>query len=176
MARKTRRRPDAEALRWVPAKGLKRAYELRTGDETVGHIRWPKLFGSLAEAEFEGHRWTFKRGGFLRPHVTVREESSGPDVAVLELSWSGSGRLKMRDGARFRWERSGFWARRFAFADESGAEVISVKATFGLVRRTGVVDISADGARMPARGMLAMLGWYVIMLITDDEAVVICCS
>jgi hypothetical protein len=179
MPKKKKTQPGAPSLHWVPAKGLKRAYELHAADGTVGRIRWPKLFGSLAEAEYRGNRWTFKRGGFLRPHVTVRNESSGEDLAVLDLTWGGSGLLKMRDGARFRWERLGFWARRFAFTDEVGVELVAFEPTFGLLRRTGVVDIRPEAAKVPELGMLVTLGWYVIMLIADDEAAsaaVICCS
>lgn len=140
---------------------------------------WTKLFGSLAEAEYDGHHWTFKRGGFLRPHVTVRAQASDEDLAVLDLSWGGSGLLRMRSGARFRWDRIGFWGRRFAFTDEKGVELIGIEPKFGFVRRTATIDISAAAARMPELGLLVALGWYVIMLIIDDEAAggaVICCS
>jgi len=102
MPGKKRGQPSALSLRWVPAKKLKRAYELHAAERTVGCILWPKLFGSLAEVECGGHRWTFKRGGFLRPRVTVRGDSSNTDLAVLELSWGRSGLLKMGDGTRFR--------------------------------------------------------------------------
>ncbi|MFH1110733.1 MAG: hypothetical protein V1790_16280 [Planctomycetota bacterium] len=179
MAGKKKSQPSTPSFRWVPAKKLKRSYDLHADDEIVGRIRWPKLFGSLADAEYRGSRWTFKRGGFLRPHVTVREGSSEADFAVLELSWGGSGLLKMRDGARFRWERLGFWARRFAFTDEKGTELIGFEPTFGLLRRTGAVETHGEIGKMPEFGLLVTLGWYVIMLITDDEAAsaaVICCS
>ena len=179
MPRKKNTQPGAPSLHWVPAKGLKRTYELHAADETLGCIRWPKLFGSLAEAEYRGSRWTFKRGGFLRPHVTVREGLSEVDLAVLELSWGGSGLMKMRDGARFRWERLGFWGRRFAFTDEVGVELVAFEPTFGLLRRIGAVETRGEIGKTPEFGLLVTLGWYVIMLIADDEtarAAVICCS
>jgi hypothetical protein len=179
MPKKKKTQPGAPSLHWLPAKGLKRTYELHAANETLGRIRWPKLFGSLAEAECRGSRWTFKRGGFLRPHVTVREGSSEAGLAVLELSWGGSGLLKMRDGARFRWERRGFWARRFAFTDEVGVELVAFEPTFGLLRRTGAVQTHGKIGKMPDFGLLVTLGWNVIMLIADDEAAgaaVICCS
>ncbi len=169
----------APLLRWVPAKGLKRAYELHAASETLGSIRWPRHLGSLAEAEFGGRRWTFKRGGFLQPHVTVREASSETDLAVLKLGWNGSGVLQFRDGARFRWTRMGFWASRFAFTDEDGSELIGLEPTFGILRRTGAVELYPKVEKIPELGLLVALGWYVIMLIADDEtagAAVICCS
>jgi hypothetical protein len=179
MPRQKKIQASVRLLRWVPAKGLKRTYQLHAANEALGCIRWPKLFGSLAEAEYRGRLWTFKRGGFLRPHVTVREGSSGADFAVLDLTWSGSGLLKMRDGTRFRWERLGFWSRRFAFADEVGVELVAFEPTFGLLRRTGAVETDSEIGKMPEFGLLVTLGWYVIMLIADDEAAsaaVICCS
>lgn len=161
---------SASTLRWIPAKGLKRAYELRDAGETLGSIRWRGLFGSIAEAQYGNHRWNFKRGGFLRPRVTVREASSETDLAVLEFGWNASGVLTTSDGARYRWQRAGFWSRRFAFTDDSGLELIGFEAAFGIVRRTGNVQVHGQARKMRDFGLLVTLGWYVLMLITDDES------
>ena len=90
MRGKKKDQSNATSLRFAPAKGFKRAYELQATNQSLGRIRWTNIFGSLAEADFGARRWTFKRGGFLRPRVTVREASSEEDVAVLELYWGGS--------------------------------------------------------------------------------------
>jgi len=173
MRSKDKRRPGAPSLRWVPARGLKRAYELHSDKGILARLRWAKLFGSLAEAEHGGQRWSFKRGGFLRPRVTSREQGSDAEVAVLELSWAGSGMLTMHAGTRFRWKRHGFWGRRFAITDESGSELITFEPKFGLVRRTGAVTTPAKATKMPEFGLLVTLGWYVILLLADDEAAVV---
>jgi len=163
---------DAPSLRWVPIKGLKRAYELHADRAMAGRIRWTKLLGSLAEAEYDGQQWTFKRRGFLRPRVTARNPTSDAELAVLELTWGGSGILAVHGGARFRWQRLGFWGRRFAFAGESGLELISFEPKFGFVRRSGAVRTHAKAAKLPEFGLLVTLGWYVLMLLADDEAAI----
>jgi len=61
---------------------------LRAGDDLVATLRFQR--GSLADAEAEGHHWTFKRQGFWQPRVTVRLAGSDADVAVFR-----SGRRKI---------------------------------------------------------------------------------
>jgi len=179
MASKSRAvHPQAPSFEWVPAKGSKRTYELRCGNQVAGWIRWPKMFGSLAEAQFGERQWTFKRGGFLRPHVTVRLAATGEDAGVLEHSWTGGGMLHMANGRSFPWDRKGLWSHRFAFCDASGSELVVVEPKVGLLRRTGKVQVSQKAEQLPELPVLLLLGWYVTMLMADEDAAVVvtCCS
>jgi len=144
----------------------------------IARIRWPRTFGSLAEAEFGEYRWTFKRWGFLRPRVTVRTDSAAEYSAVLELSFGGGGLLRMRSGRCFRWTRQGFWSRQFVFADDQGAELVFIEPKLGVLRRSGTVHVHVKATPLPELPLLLLLGWYVTILIADDEAsaVAICCS
>ena len=124
MARKAKQptEPIVRTLQWIPSKGRRCSYDLRAGDRTIGCVSWPKLFGSLAEGAFAEERWTFKRGGFLRPRVTARPQGSVADSAVLELSFSGGGGLKTKSGRHFQLHRQGFWSKRYGIKDERGTE------------------------------------------------------
>jgi len=165
-------------FQWVPVKGAKRSYELRSGTNVVGRMRWPQTFGSLAEAEFGDDHWTFKRGGFLRPRVTVRSQGANEDSAVLELSFGGGGLLRIRDGRCLRWIRQGFWSQRFAFADEKGVELVLIEPKFGIMRRSGAVRTAREASSLRELALLILVGWYVTMLIADDDAaaVAVCCG
>lgn len=163
-------RPSGSTLRWVSARRVRRAYNLQSGDEVIGSIRWRGLFGSLAEAEYRGRTWTFKRGGFLRPRVTIREAGTEENLGVLELAMMGGGVLSLRDGSRFRWERAGFWTQRFNFTDERGTEIVAFKPKHSIVRRAGAIEASPSARRHPAFGLLVTLGWYMFNLIADDDA------
>jgi hypothetical protein len=87
--------PDRE-LKWTQPELLKRYFELLCGDDRIGTLRWEKSFCSLATAEASEGQWTFERGGFLRPHVTVRESGSAETIAMFEASWSGFPRMVRR--------------------------------------------------------------------------------
>jgi hypothetical protein len=136
------------------------------------------MLGSLAEAEFGENRWTFKRGGFLRPRVTVRTNTAAEDAAVLELSFGGGGLLRVRSGRCFRWSRQGFWSHRFAFADDKGVELVIIEPKLGLLRRSGAAYVCEKAADLQELPLLLLLGWYVTMLISDDDAaaVAVCCG
>jgi len=144
----------------------------------IGRIRWPKMFRSLAEAEFGEDRWTFKRAGFLRPRVTVRMDATAEDAAVLELSFGGGGLLRMRSGRCFRWSRQGFWSHRFVFADDKGVQLVVIEPKLGVLRRSGAAHVHEKAATLQELPLLLLLGWYVTMLIADDDAAVVatCCS
>jgi len=126
MARKSKTStpPTIRTLEWVPSRSARRSYELRSGTDVLGRLRWPKMFGSLAEGEFGDQRWTFKRGGFLRPRVLVRPAGSDENAAVFEMSFGGGGLLRTNTGQCFQWSRQGFWSQQFVFSYESGSAAL----------------------------------------------------
>src|SRR5262245_37270197 len=92
-------------LFWRQPKAMQQEFELRAGPEewVVATLRWQKVFGTLALAETPEGRWTFKRSGFWRPHITVRVADTDHDSAVFEPGWSGGGTLTVTGGPTFRW-------------------------------------------------------------------------
>lgn len=158
------------ALQWSPVKGERRTYELKTPGKILARMRWPHVFGSLAEATIENERWTFKRSGFLRPRVTVRRPPMEVDCAVMELHWNGNGLFQGPEQQQFRWQRMGFWTRHFAFTELDGQRLVTFEPSFGVMKRTCEVEATSGVERLPAFGLLVSLGWYVIMLIADDDA------
>ncbi|MCU0861737.1 MAG: hypothetical protein MUE65_05400, partial [Methanomassiliicoccales archaeon] len=75
------------ALKWRQPKSTARAYVLKDGDREVARLVFRSLVGSLAKGEFKGRAVTFKRGGFLCPFISFRNEGEEKNLGVLQFSW-----------------------------------------------------------------------------------------
>lgn len=170
-------KPLEGKLKWTQPHALTRYHELRLDGALYATLRWKKMFGSLAVAEFYEGRYTFKRGGFLRPYITVRNENAKLNLAIMRFT-SGSiirntvlglsGTLEFETGERFAFNRLSFWKSRWAFSDENG----NLLATFDRKikgKPTGIVTVNRDFIHMPYLHILVVAGWYAIILDYEEE-------
>ena len=97
-------------LRWVQPKALVRRHELRSGKDLYATLKWVGLLGSVVEAATADGRFTLRRGGFLRPLVTVRDAALGSEVAMLKLGFFGHGTLEFTNGRRVTVRSNRFWS------------------------------------------------------------------
>jgi hypothetical protein len=155
---------------WVQFQAAKRQYELRVGDAVAATLRWENAWGSLATGETAEGQWTLKRAGFLRPRVTVRVAGSDPDVAVLLLGWGGSGDVRLADGRQFLWAPTSFWHSEWAFTTSGGEPLLVFKPKFALMRSETEIEIKAQALSLPELSLLAILGWYLMVLINEEVA------
>lgn len=156
-----------EELLWIQPAARKREHELRAGDDLVATLRFQR--GSLADAETDGHHWTFKRQGFWRPRVTVRVAGSEVDIAVFQPHWTGGGVLELADGRAIRLRSANFWQSEWVW-EEKDQPLMRFKGRHGIVKAKGAVEIQPGAAVQPDAPLLILLGWYLILLHADDSA------
>jgi hypothetical protein len=156
-------------LHWVQLRAIKHEFELLSGDELCGTLRWEKAFGSLASATSDDGQWTFKRVGFLNPRVTVRQPGSDLDIAIFKPGWTGSGVLEFPSGRRFQWEHKDFWRLEWTF-QEASQELLRFKSKAGSLKMKVGVDLSPSVKNLPEASLLASLGMYLLVLMRDDSA------
>lgn len=157
---------DQELL-WIQPAARRREHELRAGDEVVATLRFQR--GSLADAEAQGHHWTFKRQGFWQPRVTVRVAGSDADVAIFRPHWAGGGTLELADGRTARLASANFWQSEWIW-QEKDHPLIRFKGRHGIVKAKGAVEIQPDAATLPDVPLMTLLGWYLILLHAEDAA------
>jgi len=156
-----------EELLWIQPAARRREHELRAGDDLVATLRFQR--GSLADAEAEGHHWTFKRQGFWQPRVTVRVPASDADVAVFRPRWAGGGTLEFADGRSVDMRSANFWQSEWVW-QENDQPLILFKGRHGIVKASGAVETLPGSAGLPDTPLLVLLGWYLILLHADDTA------
>ena len=167
---KTMQHDAAQLLIWQQPHAHERRYELRSGDDTLATLRWEKGCGSLASAESAAGHWTFKRVGLLQPRVTVRAFGSDTEVATFHPTWRGDGTLEFRDGRSVRWVNTNVWHTEWAFASD-GHTFLRFSPSgglSGLIKHEAQMEIVPAATTFPDLSLLALLGWYLMLLASDD--------
>lgn len=160
-------------LTWSHPDPLRRDFELRANGEVYGTLTWERDdAGSLATATTTEGSWTFKRLGYLQPHVTIREVASGRTVARFDAQWNGPGVLHLVDGRTVRFEAN-FWLAEWDWVAASGEHVVKFKRDFSAGRREGHAHLSKTGDEVPNLAVLVLLGWYLLVLMAEDSATVL---
>jgi hypothetical protein len=155
-----------EAHQWQPEGH--RNWELRARGAGVARLSWRSACGSLALASCGHGEWTLKRMGFFRPYVTVRMAGSEADLARMQAAGRVTS-LRFADGWAFTWARPRSRASDRMFTDASGRPAVS----FSVSARSGGLSglMTIGNTDLPARtlAVLAMVGWYRLVLDQMDE-------
>lgn len=159
---------DEQELIWCQPDTWKSGYELCAGDEVVATLRLPKLWGSLAEAESADGRWTFKRVGFWRQRVTIRNAGEEADLGTFDPRWTGEGTLRIGD-VYYQWDATSFWKQTFVWRDHLGQELMAFASTNALTKSEAKLEISPAGRELQHSSLLALFGWYLVVKSIQDS-------
>jgi hypothetical protein len=159
---------SAEAVEWRHPELFAKRFELTADGAVVMTLRFEKVFGSLATAEWDGGAYTLKRGGFLSPKVTIREAGGTLDLALLEMTFSGTGRLHL-DGETFVLKPRGFLGSRWGLVTALNEDVFLLQHR-GMSGYEAVVNVTELGLGQARLGMLLAMSWYTVVLTQDDTS------
>jgi hypothetical protein len=108
--------------------------------------------------------------GFFRPYITVRSAGSEETLARMQAAGRAT-RLRFADGRDFTWTRPRPRHRGRLFADPSGRPVVSFSPSARGGALSGTMTIVSTGIPAPTLAILAMVGWYRLVLEQmDDDA------
>lgn len=166
-------KPISEAtgrpLRWNCLRWLKRDFELRAGDDSVGTLSFRSMWSYLATATSADGTWTFNRTGFWRPEIMVRVLGSDADLAVFRYNmWENGGWLEFCDGRRFRITDKR-WATRFEIRSDRDQVLMSLRAS-SWTENSAEVEPGPEALSLPELSLLLLFGWYLAILTRDDAA------
>ena len=154
---------------WQQPEVFKRFHEMSCDGEVVCTLQFAGGCGSLARAESVHGSWTFKRGGFLTPRITVRKAGEAADTAVFFPKWTGGGELRFGNGASYTLKCLSFWGGDWAFENPRGENLLSLHGPHGFLKSQGelLVNAAGDAAELT---LLAALAWYIRLLMMEDAA------
>jgi len=155
--------------KWSQPEAFKRIHQMTRGDEVAATLSFGGMCGSLATAESAHGRWTFKRGGFLSPRVTVRKAGETNDLAVFYPKWQGGGELRFTAGETYTLKSLNFWGGDWAFENQRGEIVVSLHGPHGFLKSAGEIEVGAASDHADVT-LLAILGWYLRLLMLEDAA------
>ena len=157
-------------MRWIRPTADRHVYELRAGDALLAQLAWPGGAGSLAHASIAGAELSLKRGGFLQPHVTLRD-AGGHDLARLSMHLH-HGTVLLASGRSFLFRRAGMLVPAWQVSDPAGRLLVHLEPVAERGRlQGGLVQVEPTFVRDPALADLVLLAWYFIHLAWfEDEA------
>ena len=161
---------DVPSLRWEQPKWTQRFHRLVSGETTYATLEWPQAFRSTGLSVSREGRYSFKRGGFLHPFVTVRRQEFEMEMARLSLDWRGNGELVFTNAQRFAFTRGGLTRLDYQVTDHRGAHLFSLSKGLGAIKHSGDVQITPAGLSHRDIALLVTLAWYLAVMISEDAA------
>ena len=153
-------------LMWVETRHSPPAYDLRDGDNVIGHLRLETAMAWRANADVRGRRWVLARDDNWHKQVNVFVEDEQEAVATFELRWTGGGIVRFRSGVHFCWNRTHIWSTTHCFRRDS--RYASVCTSQEVPSRKGSrVTICDDAVDMPETPVLIVLGWFLEVLTCE---------
>ena len=152
-------------LMWVQTNWLKSKYELRAKELCLATLTRKMIckigFSSFATGESDEGCWTFKRAGFLKRRVMIRNCDQDDDIAVFKQTiLKGGGTLELSDG-RHILVTTNFWQTKLQFNTEQGELLFAYK----IYGACADLMIEAEAAEMPELPWMVMLGEYLIVMM-----------
>ena len=162
---------SASPIVWKQPKLMEPAFELRFSEEILGTLRFKNSFGSLAEGTMAEGKWSLKRLGFLKTHVTIRQADDQRNVAVyFNNTWSQGGTLELPDGRKYQ-ANSNFWHSQFEFTDMQENPILRFTniGGFKLHAQLEILPLGKDLTEIP---WMVLLGWYLAVMTSRDGEMV----
>ncbi len=160
------------SLRWSQPDILGRKFELSDDSDIVqGKLEFIKLNWNRANGESVGRRFQFEYTGILHPIIHITNEL-GETVATVRLRWKMrlKAQIDLANGSRYHLFSFGMIIRNWKLKDEEGKELCSLAEKFGTVDTSGVFTLSDLRSTDPEPGFLALLMWYIILMIKRQES------
>lgn len=152
-------------LVWVQPSLLARKWELRDSDDVVARLEWESAYQASAVATTESGTWSFKLAGFFRSWVTIRRLDAEEPVAMFRALPSFNGKLELPDDRVLSWD-SNFWLTKWIWSASDGLEIMRMSRNLSL-RTEGTTDWDPRVTNIVELPMLTLLGWYLIVLVSD---------
>jgi hypothetical protein len=169
---------STKRLNWLQPNTFVRAFELRSRNHLFGVLGFESDFGTLASAEATTGRWSFKRVGFLNPHVTIRESGDRSNLAVFWPKIWGDGTLNFFSGKKFHWVPLNAWRTSWGFTDSDDQRVYRLSSGSDkpkwkdILKEQAIIEIDISALDHPDLALLICTGWYLTILQQEDIATV----
>jgi hypothetical protein len=144
---------------------LRRAWELRRGDEVVATLRIP-LLRRGAGIEIGDQKLAIEPSGLVRTSVAVRDTATGDER--MRVVRENLHRVLELGGQRTEWRSLG-WGSTYGFVDAAGEPLVRAKVSQGLTRTNGEIEV-ADSLPADEALLAAALTAYLLIRRAEDNA------
>lgn len=91
-------------------------------------------------------------------------------MATFRPGWDGKGVLQFSGGRQFHWAYTNLWGSEWAFTSADGRGLLRYKSKPDLLKQSAQLEIESDAVSIPELSLLVLLGWYLMVLLSEDTA------
>ena len=155
-------------MEWRRRAGPALAYDLHTTKGLAVSLEFPDLGSTLARVETAEGFWTIKHLGLLNPVITLRVAGESRNLALYQPHAFRHGRLEFSDGVTYDWAILHGATPGGAFLSRAGIPLVRLHPRLGLDATqdmdSGMVELGHPPQKRWRHGLLAALGWYLLVL------------
>ena len=151
-------------LQWVQPSAFKPMYELRSGDDCILTLRFPKWFSTVVRVEAAEGSWEIKQVGFWKQHIEIRREGDHLPFATCTMKgWTNNkGSVELPKGRRVS-ITTNCWTSRYDVATPTGEPMMVLKCKIGL-KPHAEMTLQPKSTSYPESPWIAALVWYLVLL------------
>jgi hypothetical protein len=148
----------------------KREFELRSGDELIALMYYPKFFGDRTELSIQNEVFEFFRPKFFSRKVAVRKKGyENPFAHFKNNFWGSKGILELPRGNNLNIKFGIFKKQTEIFLGENDL-LVTILSQFSVKRRSEVV-IAKRSELIDEYPWIVMLGFYLSQVRKRSSAV-----
>ena len=151
-------------LQWVQPSALKPAYELRSGDDCILTLRFPKWYRTAVHVEATEGEWEIRQVGFWRRHIEIRRKGDHLPFATCTMKgWTGNkGTVELPKGRKIAIKAS-WWTSRYEAASSTGEPIMVLTSKIGF-KPKAEVTLHPKSTSYPELPWITALVWYLVLL------------
>ncbi|MCU0415465.1 MAG: hypothetical protein MUE91_13885 [Ignavibacteriaceae bacterium] len=148
---------------------LKREFELRSGDDLIAQLTYPKFFSDLAELKTGNDELEFYRSEFFNRDVDIRKKGyQNPFAHFKNNFWGSRGVLELPRGIRLNM-KFGFFRKQAEIYIGENDLLITILSRFSFKERSEVI-IEKRSEVIDEHPWIIMLGFYLGQLMKRNSA------
>jgi hypothetical protein len=149
---------------------LKREFELKSGDDLIAKLYYPKFFSDLTELKIWEETYEFYRPKFFKRDVDIRKKGYHNAFAHFKNNFFGSkGTLELPRGIRLNM-KFGFFRKQAEIYLGENELLVSILNRFSIKERSEIV-IEKQSEIIDEHPWIIMLGFYLAQLMKRNSAV-----
>ena len=148
----------------------KRDYELRSGEELIARLYYPKFFSDLTELSIGNEAYEFYRPRFFSRDVDVRKKGyQNPTASFKNNLWGSKGVLELPRGIRVNF-KFGFFRKQAEIYLGENDLLVTILNRFSFKVKSQVV-IEKRSEIIDDYPWIILLGFYLAQLMKRNSAV-----
>jgi hypothetical protein len=143
------------------------SFNLEHDGKNIGELKFQNGHGSRTNADLGGKTFYFSRRKGLRKDVNVHGHDPLSFIASFDADLLSRGILTI-DNASYRWAPLNKSLATWVWYNDSGKEMLRIRKRFHLFMENGEVYELKNTLSEENKKILALLGWYLILIGQQD--------